>query len=81
MCGNVANGFTTNYLKPYTEKGVTMRIFDVFYIFVEMWQCTLIKKYLKNINIYLLKNFFTKKIATFPRPFYCRKSKKQTSFL
>ena len=40
------NGFPTNFQKPYTEKGVTMHISDIFYIFVEMWQCGIIKKYL-----------------------------------
>jgi len=57
ICGNVANGFATIYLKPYTEKGVTMRIFDVFYIFVEMWQCGIIKKYLKKIYMFTKKLF------------------------
>jgi len=60
----VGDGFATNYLKPYTEKGVTMRIFDVFYIFVEMWQCGITKKYLKKY-ICLLKNFYEKKLPHF----------------
>ena len=58
ICGNVANGFSTNCLKPYIRNGVTMRISDILYIFVAMWTCGIIKKYLKNINIYI----FTKKL-------------------
>ena len=58
MCGNVANGFATNYLKSYTEKGATMRISDIFYIFMEMWQCGIIKKYLKNYEYIFTKKLF-----------------------
>jgi len=50
ICGNVGDGFATNCLKLYTGNGVIMHISDILYIFVEMWQCGIIKKYLKNMK-------------------------------
>ena len=67
---DVGSPFPTNYLKPYIENGVMMRVSDVLYTFVGMWECGSIKKYFK--KIYIFVKSFCKKIPTFPHPFHCK---------
>lgn len=43
--GNVGNLFPTNYLILYSKNGVMMRVSDVLYTFVGMWEYGSIKKY------------------------------------
>ncbi len=64
--GNVGNLFPTNYLILYSKNGVMMRVSDVLYTFVGMWECGSIKKYFK--RIYVFVKTFCKKIPTFPHP-------------
>lgn len=44
ICGSP---FPTNFIKAYIRNSVLMRVFDVLYLFVGMWECGSIKKYFK----------------------------------
>ena len=64
--GNVGSLFPTNYLILYSKNGVMMRVSDVLYTFVGMWECGSIKKYFK--QIYVFVKTYCKKSPTFPHP-------------
>ena len=51
--GNVGSLFPTNYLILYSKNGVMMRVSDVLYTFVGMWECGSIKKYFKQIYVFV----------------------------
>ena len=51
--GNVGNLFPTNYLILYSKNGVMMGVSDVLYTFVGMWECGSIKKYFKQIYVFV----------------------------
>ena len=67
--GNVGNPFPTNSVNSYIRNSALMGISGILYIFVGMWECGSIKKYFK--QIYVFVKTFCKKIPTFPQPLLC----------
>ena len=59
--GNVGNPFPTNSVNSYIRNSALMGISGILYIFVGMWECGSIKKYFK--QIYVFVKTFCKKIS------------------